>query len=148
MKDRFKFRACVMRTVPHVTKGAFRLGLRAALEEVLVGFSQRSDVRMARGGSCSRFCQMMLHKPPRGGVECPGRSWRNESNYSRTADGRSCWREVFPMTSRPTTCPHGRHQTDSVEKSRTSQKSCPPRSCLLPESHWKEHRWFQAHWRH
>ena len=23
------------------------------------------------------------------------------------ASGRSCWREAFPMTSRPTTCPHG-----------------------------------------
>ena len=37
LKDRFKFRACVMRTVPHFMKGAFRLGLRAALEEVLAG---------------------------------------------------------------------------------------------------------------
>ena len=39
LKDRFKFRACMMRTVLHIMIGAFRLGLRAALEEVLVGFS-------------------------------------------------------------------------------------------------------------
>ena len=37
LKDRFKSRACVMRTVPHIMKGALRLGLRAALEEVLIG---------------------------------------------------------------------------------------------------------------
>ena len=46
LKDRFKFRACMMCTVPNFMKGAFRLGLRAALEEVLAGFSQRSDVRV------------------------------------------------------------------------------------------------------
>ena len=37
LKDRFKFRVCVMRTVPYFMKGAFWLGLRAALEEVLAG---------------------------------------------------------------------------------------------------------------
>ena len=68
LKDRFKFRACVMCTVPHFTKGAFRLGLRAAPEEVLAGFSQRSDVRLAKGWKLFMLlARMMLHKPPRGG---------------------------------------------------------------------------------
>ena len=68
LKDRFKFRACVMRTVLYFMKGAFRLGLRAALEEVLAGFTQRSDVRMARGWKLFMLLpRMMLHKPPRGG---------------------------------------------------------------------------------
>ena len=63
-----KMVACVMRTVPHIMKGAFRLGLRAALEEVLVGHPQRSDVRMARGWKLFMLLpRMMLHKPPRGG---------------------------------------------------------------------------------
>ena len=44
-----KMVSCVMRTVHHIMKGEFRLGLRAALEEVLIGHPQRSDVRMARG---------------------------------------------------------------------------------------------------
>ena len=30
LKDRFQFRACVMRTVRHFTKGAFRLVLRSS----------------------------------------------------------------------------------------------------------------------
>ena len=55
LKDRFKFRVCVMRTVPCFMKGAFRLGLRAVVEEVLAGFTQRSDVRMARGWKSFMF---------------------------------------------------------------------------------------------
>ena len=93
LKDRFKFRACVMRTVPYFMKGVSRLGLRAALEEVLVGFSQRSDVRMARGWKLFMLLpRMMLHKPPRGGG-VPRKKWRSESNCSRMVSGRSCWRE-------------------------------------------------------
>ena len=57
-----------MRTVPCFMKGTFRLGLRAALEEVLAGFTQRSDVRMAKGWKLFMLLpRMMLHKPPRGG---------------------------------------------------------------------------------
>ena len=68
LKSRFTFRACVMRTVPHFMKGAFRLGLRVALEEVLVGHSQRCDVRMTRGWKLFMLLpRMILHRPPRGG---------------------------------------------------------------------------------
>ena len=95
-----------MRTFHHSMKGTFRLGLRVALEEALVGFSQRSDVRMARGWNLFMLLpRMMLHKPPRGdGV--PSKKLEERANCSRMASGRSCWREVFPVTSTPTTCPH------------------------------------------
>ena len=35
LKSCFTFRACVMRTVPHIMKGAFRLAIRTASEEIL-----------------------------------------------------------------------------------------------------------------
>ena len=39
LKEFFTFRACLMRTVPYILKGAFRLAIRTALEEILVGSS-------------------------------------------------------------------------------------------------------------
>ena len=37
LKECFTFRVCLMRMVSHIMKGAFRLAIRTALEEILVG---------------------------------------------------------------------------------------------------------------
>ena len=118
LKDRFKFRACVMRTVPYVMKGAFRLGLRAALEEVLAGFTQRSDVRMARGWKLFMLLpRMMLHRPPRGGgvprkkLEERVQLFQNGQWSQLLERSLSNDEQAHHVSSR-----RRRHQTDSVEK--------------------------------
>ena len=118
LKDRFKIRACVMRTVLHIMKGAFRLGLRAALEEVLAGFSQRSDVRMARGWKLFMLLpRMMLHKPPRGGG-VPRK--KLEERVQLLQNGQ--WSQLLERSLSNDEQAHHvssrrrRHQTDSVEK--------------------------------
>ena len=115
LKDRFKFRACVMRTVPYFMKGAFRLGLRAALEEVLVGFTQRSDVRMARGWKL--FMLLPRNKPPRGGG-VPRKKLEERVQLFQNVQ----WSQLLERSLSNDEQAHHvfsrrrRHQTDSVEK--------------------------------
>ena len=42
LKEVFECRANVIRVVPHVVRGAFRLAIRAALEEVIAGHEMHS----------------------------------------------------------------------------------------------------------
>ena len=69
LKSCFTFRACVMRIVPHIVKGAFRLAIRTALEEILEGHRSDNDARMARGWKLFMFLpRMLLFRPRRGGL--------------------------------------------------------------------------------
>ena len=69
LKSCFTFRACVMRTVTHIMKGAFRLAIRAALEEILEGHRSDNDARMARGWKLFMLLpRMLLFRPRRGGL--------------------------------------------------------------------------------
>ena len=69
LKECFTFRACLMRIVPHIMKGAFRLAIRTALEEILVGHRSGSEERMTRGWKLFMFLpRMMFFRPRRGGT--------------------------------------------------------------------------------
>ena len=69
LKSCFTFRACVMRTVPHIMKGAFRLAIRTALEEILEGHRSDNNARMARGWKLFKLLpRMLLFRPRRGGL--------------------------------------------------------------------------------
>ena len=70
LKECFTFRACLMRTVPQIMKGAFRLAIRTALEEILVGHHSGSEERMTRGMEVVHVLlpRMMLFRPRRGGT--------------------------------------------------------------------------------
>ena len=62
----FHRRACVMRSVPLVVRGAYRMAMRIALQEVVTGRDQNSEMRV---GNCSHLLpRLLLHRPPRGGL--------------------------------------------------------------------------------
>ena len=63
----FERRAKVMRSVPHVLEGAFRMALRVACHEILEGMEANSEVRVVRGWKLFLVLpRMMLFRPSRG----------------------------------------------------------------------------------
>ena len=69
LKEVFKCRANVIRVVPHVVRGAFRLAIRAALQEVIAGHKMHSEVRMGRGWKLLMLLpRMLLNRRRRGGL--------------------------------------------------------------------------------
>ena len=64
----FECKANVIRVVPHVVRGDFRLAIRAALEEIIARHEMHSDVRIGRGWKLLMlFPRMLLNRPRRGG---------------------------------------------------------------------------------
>ena len=69
LTDLFESRANVMRSVPHVLRGAFRMALRVACQEILDGMEANSEARTVRGWKLLMVLpRMLLFRPPRGGV--------------------------------------------------------------------------------
>ena len=69
LSELFKRRAEVMQSVPHVLKGAFRMALRVACQEILEGMEASSEVRVVRGWKLFLVLpRMMLFRPSRGGT--------------------------------------------------------------------------------
>ena len=69
LSDVFERRAKVMRSVPHVLKGAFRMAMRVACQEILEGMEANSEVRVVRGWKLFLVLpRMMLFRPSRGGT--------------------------------------------------------------------------------
>ena len=67
--DLFERRAKVMRSVPHVLKGAFRMALRVACQEIQEELEANTEVRVVRGWKLFLVLpRMMLFRPSRGGV--------------------------------------------------------------------------------
>ena len=67
--DLFDHRARVMRSVPHVLKGVFRMALRVAFQEIFDGTEANNEARVVRGWKLFLLLpRMLLFKPPRGGV--------------------------------------------------------------------------------
>ena len=67
--DLFDHRARVMRSVPHVLKGAFRMALRVAFQEIFDGTEANNEARVVRGWKLFLLLpRMLLFRPPRGGV--------------------------------------------------------------------------------
>ena len=56
LKEVFECRANVIRVVLHVVRGAFRLAIRAALEEVIAGHEMHSEVRIGVRTCCCQGC--------------------------------------------------------------------------------------------
>ena len=50
-----------MKTVSHIMKGALRMAIRRALEEIVAGHGSDNEARMARGWN-------LLFRPRRGGL--------------------------------------------------------------------------------
>ena len=74
LTDLFESRANVMRSVPHVLRGAFRMALRVACQEILDGMEATSEVRTVRGWKLFMVLpRMLLYRPPRGGVKLESR---------------------------------------------------------------------------
>ena len=58
-----------MRSVPHVLRGAFRMALRVACQEILDGMEANSEARTVRGWKFFMVLpRMLLFRPLRGGV--------------------------------------------------------------------------------
>ena len=67
--DLFDHRARVTRSVPHVLKGAFRMALRVAFQEIFDGTEANSEARVVRGWKLFLLLpRMLLFRPHRGGV--------------------------------------------------------------------------------
>ena len=65
----FHRRACVMRSVPIIVRGAYRMAMRIALQEVVTGRVQNSEARVSRGWKLFTLLpRLLLHRPPRGGL--------------------------------------------------------------------------------
>ena len=77
LKEVFKCRANVIRVVPHVVRGAFKLAIRAALEEVIAGHEMHNEVRMGRGWKLLMLLPRMLLNRPRRGGHIPRRQLEN-----------------------------------------------------------------------
>ena len=94
LKSCFTFKACVMRIVPHIMKGAFRLAIRTASEEILEGHRSDNDARMARGWKLFMFLpRMLLFRPRRGGL-VPRKHLEERVRFFQKASGCSCWNRV------------------------------------------------------
>ena len=64
----FQRRACVMRSVPRILNGPFRVALRIAVQEILDGVTTRDVARQVRGWKVLFLLpRMLLCRPPRGG---------------------------------------------------------------------------------
>ena len=65
----FHRRACVMRSVPIIVRGAYRMAMRIALQEVVTGRAENSEVRVSRGWKLFTLLpRLLLHRSPRGGL--------------------------------------------------------------------------------
>ena len=65
----FSMRAVLMKSPPAFVKGAYRVGLRVALREILQRREHSDDARSARGWKLFLLLpQMLLFRPPRGGL--------------------------------------------------------------------------------
>ena len=78
LKEVFECRANVIRIVPHVVRGAFRLAIRAALDKVTAGHEMHSEVRMGRGWKLLMLLPSMLLNRPRRGGHIPHRQLENK----------------------------------------------------------------------
>ena len=115
-RRRLKCPANVIRVVPHVVRGAFRLAIRAALEEVISGHEMHSEVRMGRGWK-------IAHVAPKDDV-VPSSSWRGRiprkklgGRFRRFEEGE--WMQLLSEGQEHTTTSHGlsvrrKHHPDDV----------------------------------
>ena len=63
--DLFDHRARVMRSVPHILKGAFRMALRVAFQEIFDGTEANNEARVVRGWKLFLLLpRMLLFRPP------------------------------------------------------------------------------------
>ena len=70
LTDTFEKRARVMWSVPFVMRGAFRSGLRIALQEIIDGIEAQCEVRTVRGWKLLLLLpRMLLYR---------GSSWRHD----------------------------------------------------------------------
>ena len=91
----FHRRACVMRSVPFVVRGAYRMAMRIALHQVVTGRDQNSEVRVSRGWKLSTLLpRLLLHRPPRGGL-VPKRQLEERFRLFQQGD----WRELVARSS-------------------------------------------------
>ena len=68
LTDLFEHRDKLMQPVPHILRGAFRMALRVACQEILDGMEANSEVRTVRGWKLFLVLpRMMLFRPDRGG---------------------------------------------------------------------------------
>ena len=68
LTDLFEHRARLMQSVPHILRGAFRMALSVACQEILDGMEANSEVRTVRGWKLFLVLpRMMLFRPDRGG---------------------------------------------------------------------------------
>ena len=69
LSELFESRPRLMRSVPHILRGGFRLALRVAVQEILAGVETNSEARAVRGWKLLLVLpRMLLWRPPRGGT--------------------------------------------------------------------------------
>ena len=88
--DLFDHWARVMRSVPHVLKGAFRMALRVAFQEIFDGTEANSEARVVRGWKLFLLLpRMLLFRPPRGGV-VPRKKLESRIKQFKVSGTHSC----------------------------------------------------------
>ena len=140
LKSCFTFRACVMRTVPHIMKGAFRLAIRTALEEILEGHRSDNDARMARGWKLFMLLPRMLLFRPRHGGPVP------RKQLEERVSGCSCWNKSGKRSPRSPSFNQSHEQRG--HEGGTSQNISATWGVVSSKSGvWKVQRWPQGRWR-
>ena len=88
---RTALRASVMKSVPKFLVGAFRIALRTALEEAVLGVDAGDEVRQIRGWKLLLLLpRLLLSKPPRGGTIGKDKLVKK---FQMFANGQ--WQELF-----------------------------------------------------
>ena len=87
----FQRRASVMKSVPKFLTGAFRIALRIALHEAVLGGDEGEVVRQTRGWKLLLLLpRRLLSKPPRGGLIGKEKLAEEVPEVLQIASGRIC----------------------------------------------------------
>ena len=119
LRDEFRTRASVMKTVPGFLQGPFRQTMHVALEEICVGLDWSDNVRQERGWKLLMLLpRLLLHRPARGGLIAKDTLSRRFEDFVHGRwshlidDGRRC----AEQSSKAATRKRRRGQQDDVER--------------------------------
>ena len=119
LRDEFRMRASVMKTVPGFLQGPYRQAMHVALDEICVGLDRSDNVRQERGWKLWMLLpRMLLHRPARGGLIAKEKLSRRFEDFVHGRwshlidDGRTCAEQSSKIATRK----RRRGQHDDVER--------------------------------
>ena len=87
LNEVFESRARVMRSVPFVLRGAYRMAIRVSMQAIISGVEAQSEVQTERGGKLFLLLPRMLLFRPGRAVWCLVRNWKFASDNFKKGNG-------------------------------------------------------------